>query len=1626
MKKLFSTMMLAVMLSSTLTVPVLAKPATSGGNIKATSGLNLNVSFKSDQKDLAYIPQFTLDLLSENGDKTLSTATANAANFDKTSCTYKLVFNIPEYKSGDNFGLVLDSKSDSVVSGLGYEGYTKNADGTVTSSAYTINSKSYVPVAISEVKYCTDGKMVSDPTTKVTTTLTGMADQPLTATLKTDASKSVILLQDEEGLPITNLPVEVQGTYTKEKVNYTSDSKGMIWLNESSIFPLFVLTPAKDGYKVVGNNAGVFEGSFPILTQGQTLSNFTSFKAVIHDTGLSNMNEGGVNVNISTNSNIDLSKNWTSIKLALTDKNGAKQIIPVSMKNNKIALADGVYSVSVAESKFSNVTVNTPKITVKNGKSEISLSMTPQYTMEVSKKDAKYSFSIINIPSVKDKVYTGSKITVFAVTPGESYMIQDKDTNKIMNVSILADSKITHVALGEGITYDSTSGVMHTGDNFFIILSLIIITSLALAVVGVKYRHQIKIIKDKKSLMSLLLICTMTASIISSARLIVHANTTGYPRAIPETPVKASKGYMVFQDNVSPNGIPGVLKIGFIPNTDECNLTENSTVADMASTSKFVNDEFMLYMAPTERASELWNNSGYIEKMGDGLYTRWGTSPFIADDTADPANTALRAPRTISCDPSSSNSFITTISSAVQGKTLCTDSESVGKSLSKVITGKYYNSSPNVQKDRDTFFNDYIELLRNAGAYGAAIDELNRLYKENKVTLLVQSLAGFHLKDASNTDYKTYGFMSTRDIVETIALVEGVAVKPNESERSIYNRLRPYDSFSDLSVKLGHFPFAAYRFVAPFMDALCPSSNKVSLDKATNPYAGWGYYHWLNDTATLLTKDPKLTADLSCTVVNANGTPTGEKFTIPVPGWTENDNRTFIDMYNKHKIVDLRTILGSMTISYNNKTYNLRPNSKTSVDFYDIADKEGLNKSTMTVAASAKPLNISLPNINDSTSWKLVIDKDTLPVAKDLHTYLGGPTNDGSTSVGWSDPDYAAWQQGNASNVAENKYKDKKDANGNPLSSDAKAIINATVVDGTPQNLKPEDYSVPEWRLSKYWDNISQTVQNTATFSLKLTPDAAGASIVSNLIPSGINYFDLVDPNLAGVPWAKSNAKWLGSWGSAYVTHDNPTAQLKVGGDLLATRLSSDSNIRFANWLINNGSLSGIDSSPLGKLLNTPSFMDKQFTFSYGILSPYDFIHNIGKMGTRTIQTGIDEDGNPVYGVEKYAYTVPETPSKSYTTANYDKTVRFNRYSSKPSSATSIKPSSGSSSGFYWENSQSTSTLNIDPEVLMAYSDSYGNDNVGFVAGDRLRQIKPTAYSSLKINATIKPNVNGTSVATDNKAKILAGNLGAGGKQVILKGSAVNTSFDIDGVATAKVYALDIQSPSKQVWNPGTSYSADKVNEAFLGKFATKNSNGSWTAKVDKEGKLKINGIEYGSNKATDNITATTTSTSYNLTIRGGKLVSINGVPLSAYSSDFKDVLEKLGLTGSSSILNVFEHGAGAILDEQNIADLASYVRGSSDIAVGKPWYTEDCTTLVIKEYTTTFNLPRAHMFSDKIPMNIPGIESPVDKNLFYTKGFAGHTALRLSLPLAKFDFDDSNSNIDYVIPNVSILDSTY
>jgi alpha-tubulin suppressor-like RCC1 family protein len=154
---------------------------------------------------------------------------------------------------------------------------------------------------------------------------------------------------------------------------------------------------------------------------------------------------GELTLNLTTDANTELSKRWTRFEISLTDSTGLEQTRQVSMdkkdtsygySNTLGALADGRYYVKVISSDYANVVLESETVQIDEGNGTLDVTLSPRYTLEIGKNGMNYDFSIINVADIAAKVYSGSGSHIFGVSPGESYMIQDKDTDEIFTAII--------------------------------------------------------------------------------------------------------------------------------------------------------------------------------------------------------------------------------------------------------------------------------------------------------------------------------------------------------------------------------------------------------------------------------------------------------------------------------------------------------------------------------------------------------------------------------------------------------------------------------------------------------------------------------------------------------------------------------------------------------------------------------------------------------------------------------------------------------------------------------------------------------------------------------------------------------------------------------------------------------------------------------------------------------------------------------------------------------------------------------------------------------------------------------------------------------------------------------------
>lgn len=1652
-------------------------------NVSVKGGFYLYVNHyfgntSSTFKDI--VPTMTFELLDENG-KSLGTAVASESNYTK-GVGYLLHFkNVPEFKKGDKFRLKLKS-SDAIVEHIVMQ-YTdnfteeKNEYGEANYTIKDINLTQGKDVLFN----VTTGVSSETKNNKEIVVVQGSKEAPLSVTMKTNGEKIGVKVVTEDKKPVANKKFTVERTYDKSTFTATTDSEGILWLDRTKVQPALEITSLDSKYEFDGWN-GKAEIVLPISSAHQEIDDFLSTTIVLKDAKVLDsetpVGVGKISTSIKINGNTDISTDWTSVDIELKDtKTGATFDYTIDKDTKELdGILDGTYVVSV---KSTAAKVDIAKnITVKNGKGSLSLTVSPNHILEVIKrvdgKNTSYNFSVIN---ASDKVYKGSNAIRFGVTPGDTFMVKDNDTDEVFNVTITEKMGVTKLVLGEGVVLSADGTSPHTRDMSPLYVSML---GASLIVVGVMtYKMSDDKRKAMKTLMMLGIIAgSMMANTPESFADVTGGNNTGSGGtggmgSYLNTLGKSSSGGLANATYRDGQLITQVIEFGFIPTQytmpdgskyNGMNLIENATESDLASTYKFTDSalNYSLYM-PLNTATALdFQESGILKfnasakkfELHRGKNRLYGKIPSTGVANEGSGVLASKMVDTPIMGRNSSNYCIKVMSDILY-PIATTNGGAAIKEYGKTMSAAF-NKLTNQEKDK--FFDAYIEKLSDRGISQKEIDVLKRDYKNGDVSFVAQTLLRVH----KGSDKANGMYISTTELTEALGIARELPNSTVMGQRPMdkYTREKRYldsqkacvpSSCSRQTCKaLQHPGYGTFRYLrdgyATTVQAVTNPKDANIKPVGANIFGGWGFFHWKD--AKPATADPTITVKSVIDLYDEDGKKVGTTTTV-----SDKINKTSI---SKQILFDVDEYKKSFTIApgvitHNGKKYKVVKEETNKVELKDIKDNKSLYSPTLDGKTEGKPsINIPLSGGNGSDVKTYLEDILDVHTPSDINHHLGGNINDGSDSND-ANNDFITGDDSVSPTVI-NKYEGKTDENGNNVYSDAEATVYLKAVEIT--DTVTQKYEVPQWRLSRYWSDVADKTAN-ATYEL-INPGGDEGHATSTVSPNGVSQLKLQPVDVSKSTWLKTEPKWKSNLNYVNVPTDGGASlSTPVGGTLLATKTSKDiDNVNFANWK-GVGYTNEINSADKGNAnYKYKNSVTKTATLKYYMKDPKTYTHNraVYKHSSRWVSTG---NGNG-YSVDVCnCYTTGEGMAQTYAPATYKIDMTYYRHHPSAKATVKLAGEKGKYEAFSWETKQ-TPTLKVYPEVVMANSDLSGRNNVSIVAGDLHREVTPLSYHFLQLDAEVGSKVVGTSVATDVKAQSLVQNVvnnsggvsvTQGGAQVIHKGSATNTSYTLKGSSkgikqdkatlTAKTFAVDIGNTAlKNSWNPGTTYNTDKVNEDYLSQFGTKEGN-NWKFTAKFQPGLKIGTNEYKGKSETQPITGIPQATKeYSLVVRSGKLTLVSGKKPTALTDELKTALERMKLTGTNkTVLDVFEYNQGAKLTEAEVAKLMNAIRGTDEIKVGGNWYHEDTTVLVVREYTTIFDLPSAYMYSDKIQMQIPSLDSPIDKTQFYTKGLAGHTTLEIGIDKSdvtlKYDSSigqwakDNKKEMQYVVPNVSILDTT-
>lgn len=636
---------------------------------------------------------------------------------------------------------------------------------------------------------------------------------------------------------------------------------------------------------------------------------------------------------------------------------------------------------------------------------------------------------------------------------------------------------------------------------------------------------------------------------------------------------------------------------------------------------------------------------------------------------------------------------------------------------------------------------------------------------------------------------------------------------------------------------------------------------------------------------------------------------------------------------------------------------------------------------------------------------------------------------------------------------SDGKYEGKEIVQINNLTTDENIYVYWKIALPDPELVVER---VPEWRISKYNKSRVAGVASMS-FSLggcechrELSPEHSYSGNYITINPNDLETENGYNPENGNLktkinhPWYHS--KVIDSKTYSSITKSSAYADVQMWADLNHIKSSESSGLVGAKWVGQNKNKElerhnvVVDIKPKGYK------GDKEYEKTGNLVYK---IKNIATYVEERYRHRRNKHGS---WVEHSGTVTTEPEDASYSSGLLRVQTIFERFVPKKKEIEGFKDVKKEENGKTTIAIEEKAKIGVYPEVPMLFADDKGTTSVEFVVGEEKREIQPVTWHTMQYKLFVEPTSVGTAVATDTRAQELRGKMGMGSKQVIYKGAGVNQTYKVkqakgnneSGLLIVKTYAIDLNNATlKKEWGNG-GYDTKKISDNFLNSWSFAGDGKSRIEIVGKGGgeptyvgPLQVRGMKYQKQ-------GNTVTTDYLLTVRSGKLTHVDGVEIDKVKTGNPEVyeaLEGMKLVGDKTVLGRFETGTGAKLTEKEFAEKAKAVRnGIADLKEGHGWYTEDSTVLKITQYTTKYAVPNTG-YTDKIPMTVKGLETPIDKNTFFSEGAYGHSYVKYSIkntkPLGEisevFSYFESASREngkysevvkEYVVPNVTITDT--
>lgn len=353
-----------------------------------------------------------------------------------------------------------------------------------------------------------------------------------------------------------------------------------------------------------------------------------------------------------------------------------------------------------------------------------------------------------------------------------------------------------------------------------------------------------------------------------------------------------------------------------------------------------------------------------------------------------------------------------------------------------------------------------------------------------------------------------------------------------------------------------------------------------------------------------------------------------------------------------------------------------------------------------------------------------------------------------------------------------------------------------------------------------------------------------------------------------------------------------------------------------------------------------------------------------------------------------YSLDFPEHLPVTYEqkSAIYNLALMFLNHESTPRQAPKF-------SGFEYANPQTgvfgaslpaDEVLSVVPKVMLLIDDEAGRTDARFVNGRLTRNIHPLSNHRASFHLPSELGIK-SNVSSQKKASSLAKAMGSEGTPVIDKGAKFEMSYAAKEVLKVRSYGLEA---------PGQAYNIEKYHNAYLQSLGMRGN--KIHAKLTSY--LSLDSAGKSTRSVILNRNANEKTIRHRLEIRSGRVVSVDGIAFSNLSWDMRNALEQMKLTGApnNSVLGAFARQEGRPVNEQVFSDLSMKYRHIPH-QIGTGWYNEDTDALFLVERESAFDLEESKL-TLKAPLNVKGLETPINDRMKYSRGIKANLNLQLSL----------------------------